>query len=313
MLGAKKLTFSIRNKELNMKSNPTIALVATARFAEESFCLPAIKKLNEMGCNVVLPPNFYAVENQFGGTDEIRFKNFKWAWEQSDVDAIWVVRGGYGSIRIANEIRQLIEKQPSDKVLIGYSDVTALHGLFQRCGFYSVHGTMPVNFQSNSAPSLENIMAFLKTNKMTGFSIPRHRFNSFGVSSGHLVGGNLSMLYSMQNTPFMPELNGAILFIEDLDEYLYHIDRIMQNFKHAGVFEKIAGLVVGQLSDMNDNTIPFGKSAEEIVYDYTKNLGIPVAFNAPFGHADNNLPLWHGAQVNLVVSSSESAILEYVG
>ncbi|TXC85094.1 S66 peptidase family protein [Luteibaculum oceani] len=296
-----------------MSHTPTIALVATARFAEESFCIPAIQRLNEMGCNVVLPPNFYASDNQFGGSDEIRFKNFRWAWDQTDVDAIWIVRGGYGSIRIAQEIKQLIRNKPNDKVLIGYSDVTALHGLFQRCGFYSIHGTMPVNFGTNTPESLERIVDFLKGNKLPGLSATRNQFNSPGVASGHLVGGNLSMLYSMQNTPYMPELNGAILFIEDLDEYLYHIDRMMQNLKHSGALDKIAGLVVGQLSDMNDNTVPFGKNANEIVFDYTKNLGIPVAFNFPFGHCENNLPLIHGAQVNLRVSSKESAILEYVG
>ncbi len=292
------------------KEKPRVAFVSTARFAEESFIKVASELLVAHGCEIVENPHLYAVENQFGGNDAHRFKSFQWAWEQPDVDVIWIVRGGYGSIRIAHEIDTLLANNKQPKWLVGYSDVTALHSLFQHHGVASIHGTMPVNFEKNSSDSIDSVLDFIagKRNRMQWKS---HAFNKLGEARGKLVGGNLSMLYSLQGTPYAADTKGNILFFEDLDEYLYHVDRMMQNLWHTKVLREASGIIIGALSDMNDNSTPFGKNAEEIVNSYTKQLGIPIAFAAPFGHVDRNIALLHGAEVSLKVDDSISR-LDYV-
>ncbi len=293
------------------KKNPTIGLVATARYAEKVHTETATQILENLGCNVVLPPNIYAQNHQLGGTDTERFENFKYLWEHPDVDALWIVRGGYGSIRICQDISELVALSNTKKWLIGYSDVTAIHGALSRLDVNSIHGTMPVNFPTNTPAAIANIVEALKTGNIPGLSWATHRYNQHGSAEGKLVGGNLSMLYSLQATPFAPDYTDAILFFEDLDEYLYHIDRILQNLWHSGVLHQIKGMVIGQLSDMNDNTTPWGKNALDIVHEYSTQLEIPVAFNAPIGHVDENLPVLHGAKVGLDVSE-KGARLEYL-
>lgn len=293
------------------KEKPTVAFVATARFAEKGFIDQASQALSALNFKVLNPPKLYAKANQFGGSDDERFENFRWAWENPDIDVIWVVRGGYGSIRICDRIQTLIQNSKLKKWVVGYSDVTAIHGVLSRAQLCSIHGTMPVNFAKNHASSIEEIANILQGKAPKNLVWDSHPFNKEGKAKGKLVGGNLSMLYSLQGTPFHPPYESNILFFEDLDEYLYHIDRILQNLQHSGVLRSISGMVVGQLSDMHDNAIPFGKNAEEIVNSYSHLLNIPVAFNAGFGHIENNHPLVHGAAVELIVDADKTH-LNYV-
>ena len=147
----------------------------------------------------------------------------------------------------------------------------------------------------------------LSGNKLI-YDFKSHPFNKKGEATGILMGGNLSILYSLTGTKYFDIPENCILFIEDLDEYLYHVDRMMMNFKLSGVFDKISGLIIGGMSEMNDNIIPFGKNAEEIIQDYVVGLKIPVAFNFPAGHIEKNFPLVLGSQIKLNVSDKNSRI-----
>ena len=142
--------------------------------------------------------------------------------------------------------------------------------------------------------------------KRPEYRIPSNPLNKTGSAKAQLVGGNLSVLYSLLGSVSFPETNAKILFIEDLDEYLYHIDRMMMGLKRAGVFDGLKGLVVGGMTDMNDNTVPFGKTAEEIISEHVCEFDFPVCFGFPAGHIPDNLPLIMGAEVELSVEETVS-------
>jgi len=199
------------------------------------------------------------------------------------------------------------------KWLIGYSDVTVLHSHIQRnCEIQTIHATMPINFptiaRDNSATeSLYNAL-FYGNNE---YRIKSHPLNKSGRAQGQLIGGNLSILSSLLGSKSDINTIGKILFIEDLDEYLYHIDRMMINMKRNGKFDHIRALLIGGMSDMNDNDIPFGKTAEEIIIDVLGAVDFPILFNVPAGHiADNRALIMGGNTIVEVNANSDSIIIQ---
>ena len=196
------------------------------------------------------------------------------------------------------------------KWIVGYSDVTVLHSVVNTyLGIKTLHASMPVNFETNTPEALESIRRALFGEKLS-YQFEPHHLNRTGSASAPLVGGNLSILYALQGTKHGLNVSDRILFFEDLDEYLYHIDRMAMSFQTADKWSSISGLICGGLTDMNDNTIPFGQSAEEIIFDRISQFSYPVCFNFPAGHIKNNCALVLGAEYQLEVGEENCRLKE---
>ena len=224
--------------------------------------------------------------------------------DNPDIKAILCVRGGYGTVRIIDDI-DFSHFQKNPKWLAGFSDITVLHSHIHKLNVASLHSTMPISFSSNTTESIMSLKDAL-FGKHLSIKIDLHPFNRFGEAKGQIVGGNLSILYSLMGSPSDLNTDGKILFIEDLDEYLYHIDRMMMNLKRSGKLSNLKGLIVGGMTKMNDNTIPFGKDAESIIKDVVSEYNYPVCFGFPAGHIKDNRALKLGVIAELKVDKQSS-------
>lgn len=268
-----------------LKAGDRVALAAPARAVSPEEMAPAIATLEEWGLKVVVPDGLYERDGQLAGCDGHRAALMQRLLDDPSIAAIVCARGGYGTVRIVDRL-DLTRFAEHPKWIVGYSDVTVLHSHLQATlGLPTLHATMPVNFPTDGSPcpATESLRHAL-------FGTPQdiawgaHPLDRKGTVQGVAVGGNLSILYSLLGSRSQVDTRGKILLIEDLDEYLYHIDRMMQALKRAGMLDGLAGLVVGALSDMHDNTIAWGHTAEEIVAEAVADHNYPVAFNAPIGH-----------------------------
>ncbi len=289
-----------------LQKNDTVAIVSTARKISLQEIQPAIKLLEGWDLKVKVGKTIGLEDNQFAGTDKERTKDFQNMLDDAEVKAIWCARGGYGTVRIIDALNFTKFKE-SPKWIVGYSDVTVLHNHIHNLGFETVHATMPINVEKNSVEALNSLKSALFGEQLQ-YSIRNNKLNKLGESKGEFVGGNLSMLYSLLGSESAIITDGKILFIEDLDEYLYHVDRMMQNLRRNGYFNNLKGLIVGGLSDMNDNSIPFGKTAKEIVFDVCKDYDFPICFDFPAGHIDDNCALIMGRKIQLAVGSRQSTV-----
>jgi len=287
-------------KDLNIGDK--IGIISTARKISLEELKPSIKLLEEWGLKVVFGKNLFEEDNQFSGTVSQRSSDLQSMIDDDSIKAILCARGGYGTVQIIDKVdfSHLI-KNP--KWIIGYSDVTVLHSHLHQLGITSLHATMPINFEKNTPKALESLKsALFGLGDLT--EINHHHFNRFGKVEGEIVGGNLSILYSLLGSGSDINTDGKILFIEDLDEYLYHVDRMMMNLKRNGKLNNLKALIIGGMSDMNDNTIPFGKTAEEIILEYIKEFDFPVCFNFPAGHLDDNRCVRFGVKSVLEVNKN---------
>lgn len=287
-----------------LKPGDTIAIISTARKISQVELEPAVAEITNRGFKVLFGKNLFEEENQFSGSDKQRAEDLQSCLDNPEVKAILCARGGYGTVRIIDQI-DFSRFTISPKWVCGYSDVTVLHNKLSRLGIESLHSTMPVNFSTNTAAALNSLFDAL-VGKSLEYHFDAHPFNKTGNAEGKLIGGNLSMLYSQTGSNTALDTEGAILFLEDLDEYLYHIDRMMYNLKQNGYFENLAGAIIGGMSDMNDNTIPFGKTAEEIIRDHFSEFDFPVCFGFPAGHLKDNRTLIMGRKVKFDVSENPS-------
>ncbi len=289
-----------------LQKGDTVAIVSTARKITSDQIIAAIKLLEKWGLNVVVGNTIGLEDHQFAGNDEARINDFQQLLNNPKVKAIWCARGGYGTVRLVDKLSfSVFKKNP--KWIVGYSDITVLHSHIHNFGIETLHATMPINLENNSQQALESLKRSL-FGKNLSYEIPADEKNKSGNASGELVGGNLSVLYSLLGSHSSINTDGKILFIEDLDEYLYHIDRMCINLKRNGYFENLKGLVVGGMTDMHDNDIPFGKTAEEIILDCVSEYDFPVVFNFQAGHLDDNRALILGRKVTLEVGESKSKI-----
>lgn len=285
-----------------LQKGDTVAIVATARKISLEELQPAIDIITVWGLKVVLSKNIFCVDNQFAGTDEERAADMQWALDDNNIKAVICARGGYGTVRVIDKL-DFTKFVRHPKWIVGYSDITVLHQhVNQNYSIASLHATMPINFTVNE-DATESLRKALFGEELS-YTIPAHALNRNGEASGELIGGNLSLTYALCGSKSDIDTKGKILFIEDLDEYLYHIDRMMMNLKRSGKLQDLAGLIVGGMSDMKDNAVPFGKTAEEIILDAVKEYNYPVCFNFPAGHIDRNLALVMGKKVDLKISSS---------
>jgi muramoyltetrapeptide carboxypeptidase len=271
----------------HLKKGDRVALAAPARAVSPEEMGPAIAMLEGWGLQVVVPEGLYEREGQLAGSDSHRAALMQQLLDDDTVKAILCCRGGYGTVRIVDRL-DFSHFAQRPKWVVGYSDITVLHShIHSLFGLPTLHATMPINITTdafaNNYPATDTLREALFGEKLE-YSCKPHQLNRKGTAEGVLVGGNLSILYSLCGSKSEIDTTNKILFIEDLDEYLYHIDRMMMNLKRNGMFDHLLGLVVGQLSDMHDNTIKFGKTAEEIVSDCVKEYSFPVSFDFPAGH-----------------------------
>jgi len=281
----------------------TVAIVSTARKVSSKELEAASSLLENWGLKTVLGKTIEAEDNQFAGNDNLRASDFQEMLDNPEIKAIWCARGGYGTVRIIDQL-DFTKFKNTPKWVIGYSDITVLHSHIHNMGIETLHAQMPVDIESKTEASRSSIKKALFGEDYT-ITIPSEKNDRVGTVSGQLVGGNLSILYSLCGSPSALNTNGKILFIEDLDEYLYHIDRMTQNLKRNGMFVHLKGLIVGGMSQMNDNAIPFGKTATEIILDVCKDYDFPIAFNFPAGHLDDNRALILGREVILEVNNKK--------
>ncbi len=286
-----------------------IGIIAPARCITFEEVHPALRLFQRWGLEAELGTNVFRKYNQFAGPDEIRAADFQQMLDDDSVKAILSARGGYGTVRIIDQIDfSGFVKKP--KWIIGYSDITVLHThIQQHFGIETLHAIMPVNItQDHSADDSAETLRNILFGQSVRYSIPGSPLSRKGEVEGILTGGNLSILYSLMGSESEIDTNGKILFIEDVEEYLYHIDRMMMNLKRAGKLSGLKGLIVGGMERMNDNTIPFGKTANEIIAEAVSGYDFPVCFDFPAGHGEKNLALIMGRKVRLSVKDSTTLI-----
>ena len=287
----------------------TIALAAPARKISKEEIFPAEQWLKSAGFNVFYDERLFAENHQFAGDDTCRARYFQDLLDNDTVKAVWCVRGGYGSVRIIDRL-DFSRFRQHPKWVCGYSDITVFHNhIQQNLQTATLHTTMPINVTENNTQSTA-CRSFIDalTGKTLTYEIASHPLSRTKPFSGILTGGNLSMLYSLIGSPSDIDTTDKVLFFEDLDEYLYHIDRMMLNLKRSGKLSHVKALLVGHLSDMHDNTVPFGKTAEEIVADHCQEFEFPLIFNVPAGHLPDNRAFRMGCQVEGIIKDNKFII-----
>lgn len=279
-----------------------IGIVSPAGKMEAEKLGIAIRKLEDSGFKIVLGKHVFDVENQFAGSDINRLSDFQSMLDNPEIKAILCSRGGYGCVRILEHLNfDLFLRNP--KWIVGYSDVTVFHTYLNNIlGVESLHATMPINFPDES---VFNESVFTLTEALSGrienYQIPSHELNRMGQSEGELLGGNLSILYSLRGTTIDFDAHAKILFIEDIGEELYHLDRMMRNFKMGGKLSELSALIVGGMSDMKVGNTDFGKTAYEIINEAVQDYQFPVVYNFPAGHIKENWALPMGRFLKLKV------------
>lgn len=289
-----------------LKKGDTVAIVATARKNIEDNLQPAISWLKNWGLEVVIGKTIGLDKNQLAGTDEERAADFQTQLDNPNIKAIWCVRGGYGTVRMI-DLLDFTKFKQNPKWIVGFSDVTVLHSHLNNLGFASIHGIMPVS--SKATEEAKESLRKALFGEPLEYTVPCDTMNRYGTAKGELVGGNLSILFSLLGSPSAVNCDDKILFIEDLDEYLYHIDRMMMNLKRNGCLESLKGIIVGGMTKMHDNEIPWGMNALEIIDDVTKKYNIPIIYNFPAGHMADNHALIFGKQVSMEVNDLESKVV----
>ena len=286
-----------------LKAGDTVAIVCTARKFFPEDAKPAIDLLESWGLNVKLG-NTIGLDNcQLGGTDNERAADFQAQLDDENVKAIWCARGGYGTVRIIDALDfTKFKKRP--KWIMGFSDVTVLHSQLNVERVATLHSIMPYTVP-NAPEEVKETLRKALFGETISYSIPSKSYDVKGTASGELVGGNISILYSLLGSKSAIDTKDKILFIEDLDEYLYHIDRMMYNIKRNGYFENVKGIIVGSMTDMHDNEIPFGQNEVQIITEIAKENRIPIAFQFPAGHQSDNRTLILGKQVAFEVNEKE--------
>lgn len=293
----------------HLREKDKVAIVSTARKITMEEITPAINLFKSWNLEVVVGETIVLEDNQEAGTDEQRAEDIQRFLDDDTIKAIFCARGGYGTVRILDLIN-FNDFIYCPKWIVGYSDVTALLShIYTNYEIETIHGIMPINITDNKDNVAVNSLKDILFNNKNEITLSPNPLNRKGKANGELIGGNLSVFYSLLGSNSCPDTDGKILFIEDLDEYLYHIDRMMVALRRANKLFNLKALIVGQMSDMHDNTVPYGKTAEEIVFDAVKDYDFPVCFNAPIGHiGENNQAIIYGRETSVDVSNDKIII-----
>ena len=297
----------------HLKSGDTISILAPSGVLNnfDNKITKAINIFRSWGLNVVLGNHIYDKNGHFAGTDKNREKDFQKALDNKNIKAIWCARGGYGAVRIIDKLNfDNYLKNP--KWIIGFSDITVIHNKLNFLNSESIHAMMITGFEdigqnNDSLSKLKNVLF----GDSLSYSIASNKNNKTGKSEGIIVGGNLTLIQSTIGSKTELKMKDKILFIEEIGEYAYHIDRMLYSLKRAGYFENCKGLIVGQISDVKKNTTDFGRSINELILDVLDEYNFPILFDFPAGHEKTNFPIILGRKVILDVSKSESKVIFY--
>ena len=306
---------SITNNKLikpeYLKKGDTVAIVAPSGVLKnyKGYMLKAKELLKSWGLEVSIGENVFNDNGHFAGTDNQRSADFQLALDDKSIKAIWCARGGYGAMRVIDNLN--FEKyKENPKWIIGYSDITAVHNDLHNNKSESIHGIMCKSLEKIDTDNNESISLLKKTlfGEKLSYTIEGNNYNIEGNSNGQLIGGNLTLLHCLLGSESSIDTDGKILFIEDLGEYLYHIDRMLISLKRAGYFDNCKGLIVGDFTDLRKNTTPFGRDLKELILDIVREYDFPVSFGFPAGHGEKNYPMILGREINLEVSKQQSTI-----
>jgi len=278
-----------------------IRIVSPAKAIEKEHIDFSKIYLEKQGFEVELSEHCLGQHHYFSGTDAERLSDFQNALDDNSVDVILCARGGYGCIRIIDDL-DFTKFKRHPKLIIGFSDVTVFHNhIHSHFNLPTVHATMPLNFSENSNESLQSLVNAVK-NKPIRYELDNHLKNKHGACTATVLGGNLAIIYALIGTNSDLNLDGKILLIEDVGEYVYAIDRMMWALKKSGKLKKLAGLIVGGMTNIKDTETPFGKTVEDVILDAVSHLDIPVCFNFPAGHINDNRAIVLGKTALLQVS-----------
>lgn len=291
----------------NLKVGSKIAIAAPARKMSLGQMQFAIDWLIEKGFTPVYDNRLFAEHYIFAGDDNFRAAVLQEYLDNENIEAIWLSKGGYGSIRIIDKL-DFTKFMQHPKWIIGFSDTTVFHGKLSRLGCQSLHACMPFCFEKKTLEAKQSLFDVL-TGKPLRYEFPAHPLNRLGEMEGEIVGGNLSVLYGMIGSNSFPETDGKILFIEEVDEYIYHIDRMMHGLKRAGKLEHLKGLIVGGLTQIHDNPDPFGMSVEEVIAEAVAGYCYPLCFGFPAGHLDDNRAVIFEQKARIEVTTENSVFL----
>lgn len=290
-----------------------IRIVAPAGKVRPGNVKAAVKMLRYEGFRVVEGKHLYDEVNQFAGTDDDRAADLQEALDDHSSRAIFMARGGYGLLRIIDRL-DFSRFVRNPKWVTGFSDITVLHSHLHNLGIETIHSVMPNSFPADCMKDrpVESLLRTI-TGEQPRFSMNSHPLNRPGEVNASVTGGNLTLLTALLGSESETVTAGKILFIEDVGEHLYRIDRMMHSLKRAGKLDKIKGLIVGQFSDMLDGTTPFGKTAEEIIAEAVAEYSYPVAFGFPAGHDPENLAFILGRETTLTVAESHTSVIQHSG
>jgi muramoyltetrapeptide carboxypeptidase len=270
----------------------------------------AVTLLKSWGLKTVIGKHVFSKANHFAGTDDERCEDFQKALDDPTSSAIWCARGGYGTVRILDKLNfSKFKKHP--KWLIGYSDNTALHNQLDIEGFESIHALMCTSLSDDLSEEHETVSTFKDAifGKPLLYTLKGSEFNRIGTVTAPLVGGNLTMLHTMLGSKTSIDTSGKILFIEEIGEYKYHIDRMLQSLKRAGYFDNCKGVIVGDMTKLRKNTTLWGTSVEQLIVDALSEYSFPIAFNMRAGHEKDNRAIILGRTVELTVGKMKSTVV----
>lgn len=280
-----------------------VAILSPASFPPTENWKQGVEVLENWGLRVRMAPNYLSRHFGLGGTDAERLSDLQQMLDDPSIKAIFPIRGGYGSSRLLDSL-DFSGFKANPKWIVGFSDITALLCEVDRLGFASIHGPMPHNFcQKGGEAALQNLHSLLFEGS-TSVSAPSHPLNRLGEASAEIIGGNLSLLCHLIGSPTFASTAGKILFLEEIGERLYHVDRMLLQLKRAGLFQNLAGLIVGGFTDCNEASLTIGKTAFELVAEHTSGTSYPIAFDFPAGHIPNNQPLVFGVKTKLLVNAA---------
>jgi len=288
-----------------LKKGDKIGIISPAGRIDPDRVGFAVRQLEDCGFKVVLGKHVFDVDNQFAGKDIDRLKDLQMMLDDFEIKAILCSRGGYGSVRILEHINfDWFIRNP--KWIVGYSDITVFHTYLNNVlEVESLHAAMPVNFfKQENGKAFSTLKEALRGN-FEDYEIDAHPLNRNGMAKGELIGGNLSILYSLRGTFMDFDSSGRILFIEDVGENLYHIDRMMQNLKMGGKLSELQALIVGGMSEMKAGDPEFGRTAYEIINETVQFYNYPVVFDFPAGHIRENWTLPMGKYLELQVGEEK--------
>lgn len=295
-----------------LKAGDTVAIVAPSGILKEKEgeIEKAVELLKSWNLVAVVGDHVFNQANHFAGSDDERCEDFQKAMDDPKISAIWCARGGYGAVRILDKLNFSKFRQ-HPKWLIGYSDITAFHNQFHNEGFETIHAMMCTSLSDEMSEIKETVETFKKAifGDQITYTLEGTDFNRVGQVTAPLVGGNLTMLHTMLGSKTSIDTSGAILFIEEIGEYKYHIDRMLQSLKRAGYFDNCKGVIVGDMSKLRVNTTLWGTSIEQLVLDALSNYDFPIAFNMHAGHEKDNRAMILGRTVELNVGKDQSTLV----